>query len=153
MESKLKHLELIQGVINRLASDSFRMKGWTVVLVAALFVLLIRQNAFDAGYIALLPIVAFWGLDGYFFWQERLFRAHYDNVRKLPAESIDFSMDVRAYKGSLRHSWPGTMFSRTLTLFYGAMLVLVLLTMFAVGSEPDIAAALGAPHALISGNG
>ena len=37
MESKLKHLELIQGVINRLGSDSFRMKGWTVVLVAAVF--------------------------------------------------------------------------------------------------------------------
>ena len=90
MESKLKHLELIQGVISRLASDSFRMKGWTVVLVAAVFVLLVRQDALDAGYIALLPIAAFWGLDGYFLWQQRLFRAHYDKVRTLPAERIDF---------------------------------------------------------------
>lgn len=152
MESKLKHLELIQGVINRLASDSFRMKGWTVILVAALFVLLARQNALDAGYIVLLPIAAFWGLDGYFFWQERLFRAHYDNVRTLPDESIDFSMDVRVYKRSWRHSWPGTMFSRTLAVFYGAFLVLVLLAMFAVGGEPDTAAVPREPHAPISGN-
>lgn len=44
MEAKLKHLELIQGVVNRLASDSFRMKGWSVVLIAALFALMAREN-------------------------------------------------------------------------------------------------------------
>ncbi len=153
MESKLKHLELIQGVINRLASDSFRMKGWTVVLVAAVFVLLARQNAFDAGYIAILPITAFWALDGYFLWQQRLFRAHYDNVRTLPTENIDFSMDVRTYKGPLRQSWLGTTFSRTLAFFYGALLVFVLVAVFAVGGEPDPASVLRAPHASISGNG
>ena len=35
MENKLKHLEMIQNVINRLANSSFLLKGWTVVLVAA----------------------------------------------------------------------------------------------------------------------
>ena len=133
MESKLKHLELIQGVINRLASDSFRMKGWTVVLVAALFFLSVRQDAFDAGYIAILPVAAFWGLDGYFLWQERLFRAHYDHVRSLPAKGIDFSMDVSSYKGPLRHSWLGTTFSRTLAFFYGTLLLFVLVAVYAVG--------------------
>ena len=34
MQQKLKHLEFIQGVINRLATNSFLMKGWSVVLVA-----------------------------------------------------------------------------------------------------------------------
>lgn len=153
MESKLKHLELIQGVINRLASDSFRMKGWTVVLVAALFVFLARQNAFDAAYIALLPIAAFWTLDGYFLWQQRLFRAHYNNVRTLPAEDIDFSMDVDAYNGPSRHSWISATFSLTLACFYGALLAFVLVAVFAVGDEPDTAAVLRAPHAPISGNG
>ncbi len=153
MESKLKHLEFIQGVINRLASDSFRMKGWTVILVAALFVLLARQDALNAGYIALLPITAFWGLDGYFLWQERLFRAHYDNVRTLSAETIDFSMDVRTYRGSWRHSWLGATFSRTLVFFYGALLAFALVAVVALGGQPDPAAALQAPHAPISGNG
>jgi len=153
MESKLKHLELIQGVINRLASDSFRMKGWTVVLIAALFVLLARQSAFDAGYIAILPIAAFWGLDGYFLWQERLFRAHYDNVRNLSTEEVDFSMDVRSYKGPLRLSWVGATLSRTLVLFYGALLLFVLVAMFAVGGEPNPTAALKAPHPSIPDNG
>ncbi len=42
MDAKLKHLELIQGVVNRLATDSARMKGWSVMLVAALCILLAR---------------------------------------------------------------------------------------------------------------
>ena len=37
MENKQKHLELIQGVINRLSSNSFLLKGWSVVLISALF--------------------------------------------------------------------------------------------------------------------
>ena len=153
MESKLKHLELIQGVINRLASDSFRMKGWTVVLVAALFVFLARQDAFDTGYIALLPIATFWGLDGYFLWQQRLFRALYDNVRTLPAEDIDFSMDVDVYNGTLRHSWIGTTFSLTLVSFYGALLAFVLAAVFAFGGESVPEAVLRAPPATIPENG
>ena len=44
MDEKLKHLELIQGIVNRLATDSFRLKGWTVVLVSALIVLLVREG-------------------------------------------------------------------------------------------------------------
>ena len=45
IEAKLKHLEFIQRVIDRLATDSFRMKGWAVVLVSALLVLLARERA------------------------------------------------------------------------------------------------------------
>ena len=61
MNNKLKHLEFIQGVINRLATNSFQMKGWSVVLVAAIFVLLARENKLHAAFIALVPILVFWG--------------------------------------------------------------------------------------------
>jgi len=93
MEAKLKHLEFIQGVINRLATDSFRVKGWSVVLIAALFVLLAREGRVEFALIGFAVVIVFWGLDGYFLWQERLFRALYDHVRSLNLDSIDFSMD------------------------------------------------------------
>ena len=129
MEPKLKHLEFIQGVVNRLASDSFRIKGWAVVLVAALFVLLAREERVDFVYIGLVPVFFFWGLDGYFLWQERLFRALYDNVRSLDKNAIDFSMDTSAYKTGYTRTWLGAALSRTLIFFYGALAVAIMLTM------------------------
>jgi len=36
MEAKLKHLEMIQDVIKRMASNSFLLKGWSLTLVVAL---------------------------------------------------------------------------------------------------------------------
>ena len=121
MDRKIKHLEFIQGVINRLASDSFRLKGWSVVLVSALFVLSAREGRPELVSMAIVPVFVFWGLDGYFLWQERLFRVLYDHVRVLAEDQIDFSMDVRAVGTGRARTWPGAMFSRTLLLFYGAL--------------------------------
>ena len=38
MDRKMKHLEMIQGVISRMANNSFMLKGWAVTLVAGIFV-------------------------------------------------------------------------------------------------------------------
>ena len=129
MDSKIKHLELIQGVINRLASDSFRMKGWCVVLVAALFILLAREGRIEFVAVALIPVIAFWGLDGYFLWQERLFRALYNHVRVLEENKIDFSMNVDPFKTGRPRTWPSATFSQTLLIFYSALAAAVALAM------------------------
>lgn len=118
MSAKLKHLELIQGVVNRLADNSFSIKRWAVLLVSALLVLSLQQNPLSA-HLAILPILLFWGLDGYFLWQERSFRALYDHVRGLEEADIDFSMAITTFK----RSWLGAVFSRTLFPFYMALAV------------------------------
>ena len=127
MQQKLKHLEFIQGVINRLATNSFQMKGWSVVLVAAILVLLAREDRLDAAFIALLPIFVFWGLDGYFLWQERLYRALYDHVRLVDDADIDFAMDVDELKAAHSRTWFGAALSRTLLFYYAALVVTVAL--------------------------
>ena len=128
MDAKLKHLELIQGVVNRLATNSAHMKGWSVTLVVALFILLARG---EGEYIplAFVPVLAFWGLDGYFLWQERLFRALYDHVRSLEEHQIDFSMDIARFRTSYPRTWPGATLSRTLIVFHGSMAVMVALVL------------------------
>ena len=118
-------MEFIQGIINRLATNSFQMKGWSVVLVAAILVLLALESRLDAAFITLAPVLVFWGLDGYFLWQERLYRALYDHVRTLDEASIDFSMDTTAFKTSYAHAWLGATLSRTLLFFYGVLVVTV----------------------------
>lgn len=119
MTSKIKHLEFIQGVINRLATDSFRIKGWAVILVSALLVLLVRENRADLTWVGFVPVFVFWGLDGYFLWQERLFRDLYEHVRTLEEDRIDFSMNTSAFH---RLWWRATL-SITLVPFYGALVI------------------------------
>jgi len=121
MNAKMKHLELIQGVINRLATDSFRMKGWAVILVSALLALLVREGRADLAAVGFIPALVFWGLDGYFLRQERLFRDLYDRVRTLEEERIDFSMNTAAFN----RTWWSATFSITLCPFYGALAVAV----------------------------
>ena len=125
MDKKFRHLQFIQGVINRLASNSFQMKGWSVLLVAAILVLLAREKRLDTSFIAAVPVLVFWGLDGYFLWQERLFRALYDHVRVLEDDKIDFSMDISSFRVGYNRSWLGTTLSRTLLLFYGALIATI----------------------------
>ena len=128
MDNKLKHLEMIQRVVNRLASNSFRIKGWTVVLVAALVAVLAREGKIEYAHIALFPVLLFWGLDGYFLWQERRFRSLYDNVRSKGESDIDYSMDIRPLPKTARNTWFGATFSITLIVFYAALVISVVLT-------------------------
>lgn len=118
MECKLKHLDLIQGVINRMASNSFSLKNWTVVLVSASFALGAKFSDIKLILIAFLPASAFWILDGYFLRQERLYRKLYDFVREQKEEDINFSMNASIFAENV-DSWLRTCFSSTLFIFYG----------------------------------
>ena len=61
MESKTKHLEMIQGVINRLSTNSFLLKGWSVVLVSALFALSAGDSNPAFIFLAYIPALVFLG--------------------------------------------------------------------------------------------
>ena len=132
MEAKFQHLQFIQGVINRLAADSFRVKGWSVVLVAALLALMVREGQVGLALIGVIPIAFLWALDGYFLWQERLFRALYDHVRTQEEGEIDFSMNVEPFQTNHKRTWQGATLSLTLLLFYGALMLALLLALVVV---------------------
>lgn len=93
-EKKLAHLEMIQGVINRMASNSFSLKGWAVTLIAGIFILSSKDANKVYFLVAYLPVILFWVLDSYYLMQGRKFRSLFDKVRKLSEEEIDFDMNV-----------------------------------------------------------
>ena len=122
MEKKLKHLEFLQGIINRMANCSFLLKGWSVILVAALLALTAAtQEKVALISISFVPIIVFWILDGYYLWQERLFRAVYNAVRKKAEDEIDFEMNPMDFDGGI--TWLSTIFSKTIILFYLSLLI------------------------------
>lgn len=129
MGNKLKHLELIQNIINRMASNSFMLKGWSVTLVSALFALAAKDQYLAFVYLAYFPAIAFWLLDGYFLWQERLFRALYDHVRSETDDNkIDFSMNTRPFLNGVS-SWSETILSKTLLIFHGTVILSIIIVM------------------------
>jgi hypothetical protein len=126
MDKKHKHLEFLQGAVNRMASNLFLLKGWTITLIAALFALSAKDANKSYVLIAYFPALLFWVLDGYFLSQERRFRALYDHVRKLDESQIDFSMDTAPFRSEWRNTWPGAMLSKTLLIYYGALVLIML---------------------------
>ena len=80
---KIAHLQMIQGVINRMAGNSFMLKGWTVALLVAVTAMKkegwISPPEMCIG--GILIVGVFWFLDAYYLAQEQEFRDIYNNVR------------------------------------------------------------------------
>ncbi len=129
-EDKRAHLEFIQGVINRLSTNSFLLKGWSVALVSALFLLSAEDSRDQFLFLAYIPAIIFWGLDGYCLWQERIYRDLYKHVRLLPANEIDFCMSTKKVLNQSCPTWVGAVFSKTLVAFHGALIAAIILVMW-----------------------
>lgn len=118
MNNKIKHLEFIENVINRMAKNSFMLKGWAVTIVVGVIAIVAKQ-AVLLWLITLLPIFVFWGLDAYYLALEREYRKLYDKVRETKEEDIDFAMKVKVdFKSTLK-----AFLSVSTAPFYGALIV------------------------------
>jgi hypothetical protein len=115
--NRIKHLEFIEATINRLREISFLLKGWTVTLVAALFALAAKDAQQRFAIISLLPALSFWGLDGYYLNQERLFRALFKHAASAESTVPTYSMDPSPY-GREVGGWFRTCFTMPLLAFY-----------------------------------
>lgn len=129
-EDVKKHLEFVQGAINRMSANSFLLKGWSVTLSAALVAVAANNPTRPYGLVALFPALAFWGLDAFYLRQERLFRALYDDLRKVEEDDLDkvepFSMATEKYKDSV-DSWWQTFVSSSVVTLHGMVTATVLM--------------------------
>lgn len=129
MDKTIAHLGFIQGVISRMGTNSFLLKGWSVTLVAAIFALSAKDANSKFVLIAYFPVIVFWVLDSYFLHQERLFRKLYESVAAGRIPSDQFTMDTNIVRGDVSPMCR-IAFSRTLLLFHGAIITIVLFAMF-----------------------
>ncbi len=67
------HIEMMQGIINRMAENSRSCKLWCVTLVAAILVLVARTGEPRHVLLALVPALLFLFLDSYYLALERAF--------------------------------------------------------------------------------
>jgi hypothetical protein len=112
-------------------SNSFTLKGWCVTLVSALFALAAKDVNQLYVLVAYIPIPAFWLLDGYYLSQERQYRDLYKQATACDPANVDFSLDARQFNKG-RNTWPASLVSSTIAIFYGVAAVTVLVVMFMI---------------------
>lgn len=78
-DAVIAHLNIVQGVISRMARNSTICKTWCVTLVAAILVLVARTDTPIYALIALVPTVLFLFLDSFYLGLERGFRRSYNS--------------------------------------------------------------------------
>jgi len=124
-EFMLKEIDIVQDIIRRMASNSFMIKGWTVILVAV--TLLLRGSEYHV-FIAYIPIIVFWYLDAYFLRLERLYRRLYNWIINNRLESGEYLFDMNYHRfEDQEQTTLRIMFSKTIVLFYGSIFFLTLI--------------------------
>ena len=129
-ESRIRYLEAIQRVIDRLSNTSFILKGWAVSLVAGLMALAANGSNSDYVLIAYIPIAVFWFLDAYFLMMERQYRDLFRKNTDLSQELQHFTICRKKGNISL---YGKALFSLTMLLTYIPLIVATLYVMFVVG--------------------
>jgi len=127
MEKKLKHLEFIQKTIERMAKNSFLLKGWVLTLTTALIAISVKESEINFLFISIIPVFIFWFLDSYYLKQEKLFRKLYDEVRLKEEKKVDFSLKTNG-----EETICNSFFSITLLLFYLSIIALIIIFYFLI---------------------
>jgi len=130
MEEKLKHLEFIQETINRMARNSFLLKGWTITIMSGLLAFSSKKLMCFYLFISLVIVVFFSLLDSYYLYQEKLFIKLYNHTRKLSNGDIDFSMDTNQFKKDV--AWFDCFKSNSIKIFYGGLIIVLLIIIFII---------------------
>lgn len=133
LEMKIAHLGFIQGVITRMGSNSFLLKGWSITLVAAIFALSAKDADQKFVLLAYFPVVVFWMLDAFFLHQEKLFRKLYEEVAADHISSEQFTLNTSVVENDVP-SAVCVFFSKTLLPFHGSVIGVVAFAMFVLMS-------------------
>lgn len=122
-DMRMKHLELIQNVVSRMANNSSSLKNYCMTLVAAMIGLSAAVRESDI-LLYLLPIILVFALlDANYLRLERSFRAQYDSVRK---GALDTEPDFLITTGwGANHKWYQSLWSWSVFWFYSSLVIAI----------------------------
>jgi hypothetical protein len=115
-EARIKHLELIQSVINRLVDSNGSHKNYCITLVTAVCGLAVSLHRPVVALLALVPVIIFAILDAQYLRLERRYRMLYEEVRcELPDKEADFRLSIA---GIPSIPFSDTLRSWSISIFY-----------------------------------
>lgn len=134
LDSKIAHLQMIQGVIGRMASDTQTLKTLAITVAAAIIALAQAGTGITSwlALLGILPTLLFWWLTAHALHVERAYRHLYDLVRKdAPVES--FAMDWRPYKQHVDNQLKLALSPTVLLPYVGVIVILIAVAIIAWG--------------------
>jgi len=130
-EEKMRHLEMIEGIIERMGNNCFQLKGWAVALVSAICAFVVGKTNKMYFLIAYIPIVLCLSLDAFYLYIERKYRVLYRETACKDNSEIDFLMDIKRIKPQKtdKCSFVLCVISRSIWPFYLCIGITVFLVM------------------------
>ena len=138
-----KEMDLIQACITRMADNSFRLKELYISLIAVAVTVMVSKECdwLVIGIFLLFVTIVFWGLDAFFLKMETLYRWKYEWVIKSRELGLrDYLYDLNPYNkkmwlepGNKKDCFAGFVFSKTLKLLYGTVVVVAIVMLVRVG--------------------
>src|SRR5687767_11576538 len=119
-----QHLQLLRALTRRMFAGSLLLKGWLAFLVAALLAVAHDPARARWAWLAVFISIVFWMLDAHLLRQQRLYQRAYQRARVASDAGMDFSLNTSALE-SEANAWRSLMFSRSVALFYGAVLAAI----------------------------
>jgi hypothetical protein len=131
-EDRRKHLELVSGIVSRMAGASAAAKGWAISISGAAFGVAIVQDSWYLFLLGVTALLVFCIVDGLYLHNERKFRDLYDAIVQNTVTPL--SMDTSNLENRPRNksyaSWSILGFYAPLI---AAGLVLLIATLFSRG--------------------
>jgi len=126
------YLQILQSVINRMASNSTGCKTWCITLVSAIAILVADKSQLQYVWVAIVPISLFFFLDSYYLGLEKRFRVSYNRfIQKLHAGTATVDDVFIVAPGKIRNQLKDIFFSM-LSLSVWPFYVLLLLMLWVV---------------------
>jgi len=124
------HLNITQGIIQRMSANSASSKGWCITLVSAILVVVADKGKPNYLAIAFIPILLFLALDTYYLALERCFRTAYNTfIETLHAGRLAAKdLYVVTPEGSLAKAFRSALASPSIWPFYLTLSAMVGLT-------------------------
>lgn len=120
-ENKSIHLQMIQGIIDRMGSNCFSIKEWSLAITVGTYMFANKTDHYNV-VIAIFPLIVLWVLDAYYLLLERQYRALYNEIRQKDEKEIDFNMDIQnlnlKMKDTKKYSLFCILISKSILPFY-----------------------------------
>lgn len=131
----IKHIEIYQSIINRMAGNSAACKQWAVGLVSAILMLIAEKGKVELALLATIPAILFGFLDAYYLALEQQFRSVYNQfIKNLHSGNLTVeSLYIVKTDGKLPETFRKALFSFAIWPFYGGIVLLVVVARWIVG--------------------